>query len=183
MFKLSYYAVSASLFFLLGCNSEKVNENNAKEKAVNEEPSVVIHTKNPTNTTLDDKAIDIVKKNENFISNIKHLKKSQSVSVNNQKLQVIDLPLKKGSKIYNPLMQENGTVKGDIVIVSIDSQEIESELVLSSISQIAKDTYRVIPKIEGDLFTVYQKALSLPSVTQVELSIDYSGSVHKTESK
>lgn len=119
---------------------------------------------------------DILSVKEKFIKE-KNEKSSKTqrktVLINEQKIEVFQFPIVKGTKVYNPLLLEYGVIKGDIVIVSSHLNNIKSHLSIDEVNEIAKNTYRIKPK-STNLYDVYKKALTIPEVKHVELSIDYS---------
>ncbi len=106
-----------------------------------------------------------------------NLAKTRSITINSEKYTSEATELVKGSKVFNVLMGEWGKIKGSIVVVSpkLQQEQLSQQFSLSSIENIAQDTYRLTPTEQKSLYGLYKALLALNSIKQVELEIDFSG--------
>jgi hypothetical protein len=125
-------------------------------------------------------------KNKKFIADkeLVDKKTKKTLLINGEKFIVHGTVLEKGTKVFSPSIQQVGIVNGSIVIVTstFDANQLTAAYKLSSITEIAKNTFRLTPDDSADLYRFYQSLTNSTEIEQVELSIDYSRYPPKSES-
>lgn len=95
---------------------------------------------------------------------------TRSIHLNNEKFKLLSAEVTQGAKVYNILMKELGTIKGSIIVVTVDSA---LPLTIKG-SKIAKQTYRLYPTNKSSLYEFYKELDKDSKYSTVELEIDYS---------
>lgn len=190
MFNIQNIVVVALILFIGACSKQEATAPNQDKKTElvdeqvlkqanqqeTEQETVQENKRKDEEKNLIENSSELLSVKERFVKeqNEKSSKTQRKiVLINEQKIEVFQFPIVKGTKVYNPLLLEYGVIKGDIVIVSSHLNNIKSHLSIDEIDEIAKNTYRIKPK-STNLYDVYKKALTIPEVKHVELSIDYS---------
>ncbi len=93
---------------------------------------------------------------------------------NNAVFEINATSLKAGGKVFNKSMGEHGALTGKLVIVS---EKIPKLLIEQNfkISKIAEHTWVVKVNSDSNLYVLYKILLQLESVSNVEISVNYSG--------
>ncbi|TDF42088.1 hypothetical protein EYS14_04420 [Alteromonadaceae bacterium M269] len=101
---------------------------------------------------------------------------TKSLIINGVKMQPQELPIVKGTRIFDNSVNQYAHATGDIVVVT-DGAKLTPEILSTyTTSTIATNTYRLTPLQEdADLYNLYQTLKKQDTIKRVELSIFYEG--------
>ena len=166
---------------IIACN-QQADSNQSNNKTVIKEEQTEVQAQK-SNTFKE----EIVKNKEKFLANEVSIDKAtkKSLFINGEKLIVHGTTLKKGTNVYSPSIRQIGVVKGSIVVVTkqLTGNQLTAKYKISSITEIAKNTFQLIPEDSEDLYDFYQTLMNTELIDRVELAIDYSGIRPKAETQ
>ncbi|WP_206486466.1 hypothetical protein [Thalassotalea sp. G2M2-11] len=163
----------AMLVTVSGCNVENAN----REQISKDSQSKEMKTPSPQQSALVQDASEI-------IDRIPSDKLSKyPITINGEKYIAETAQLTKGSKVFNLLMREYGTIKGSVVVVTnaLNQTSLKQHFNLASVVEIAKHTYRLYPKDDAKVYSLYQSLVSDNVIERSELEIDFSGETSSAE--
>jgi hypothetical protein len=163
----------SSICLLLACNSEVENSQSKNKKETKAEVTTVqAHKESEIQA-------ERANKKEKFLANEVSLEKEikKTLLINNEKFIVHGETLQKGTKVFSPSIKQVGIVKGSTVIVTkkLDENQLTAAYKISSIRQLAENTFELFPNESVELYSFYLKLKSSDLIDRVELSIGYSG--------
>lgn len=155
-------AIYLLVISILGCNSQSEKDNAEVEQPPQEAAHVIspIEPNSPSERSV-----------PNVLQEVpKHL------LINGIKMQVVEYPLTKGSKLYDYKVSSIGLVRGSLVIITKNLQSVlENTAYPVTSEEIAASTYRITPKQALDVYPLYQALLLNKDISRVELEISYIG--------
>lgn len=116
----------------------------------------------------------IKKNDEKNIETKALVSNARSTSINGEKFKLFASKNIQGSKVFNVLMQQYGTLKGGIIVVVKGDILKSDSFEQFTLTKIAKNTFRLIPDKGLDLVVEYKKLSEMLKLEVVELEIDYS---------
>lgn len=176
--------LASSFCMLLACNNQTEDSKQTNNELVKEEPTLsAIEEKSNEKTDLIDK-VDLKSKNISIDKKLGDKSQKKTLLINGEKVIVHGAVFTKGTKVYSPSIQQVGIVKGSIVVVTstFDINQLTATYKVSSISEIAENTFQLTPESSEDLYRFYRSLKDSPEIKQAELSIDYSKYPPKAES-
>ena len=165
-------ASSLCLIATVGCNDTAEQKNAAVDntEAV-EEKTLDNSTEKAAALSLSNQALSNVTKNKP--KRLSDVVKNQSVSLNGTKFTLVSETLEKGAQVLNLAMNEFGRVKGSVVVVLAEGNELSSAS-FAKTAKLAKNTYRVWPIENVEFLTFYNTLAKNKTYKTVEADIDYS---------
>jgi len=175
MFK-SILFVTILTLGLCACQQDKKNNVN---KQLTQEPSII--AQNQTQKKISQKTLvkDKVTQNQKFKSKLEMIHngiaKKRVFEINNEKFTTNKGHFKKGDQIHNLNINQDGVIKGSIVVVMIENQSLLTDIAkLGQSEKIAKSTYRLTFIADQDLLAMYHRIKKMSGVKIVELEVDYT---------
>ncbi len=150
--------------FLFSCSAQEqttdraINNIRVESQEINEDKKVLL-SKNQLKDKLEKKD------------------KQRSIIINGNKHFVNSLPLLRGAKIFNPMIQQFGIVTNQIYVIK--KKNIEASLIKlpqnANLVLVTGRTYVIdLKDNKGDLLSFYDELIKLKQFDKVELQIDYS---------
>jgi len=166
--KIKQWFSVVSLLLMTSACSEATIKNDNSDQLTRVEASN--KTKEINNKS---KKIKLLKEN---ISNIRlSMAKQQIYQINNEKFATSTGLFNKGAVLHNLSINQDGVLKGSIVVVMIENKDLSTEIIKFGRSEkIAQATYRIIISGEQNLLNIYQRIKKMVGVKVAELEIDYT---------
>ncbi|MDO6445190.1 hypothetical protein Q4493_05315 [Colwellia sp. 1_MG-2023] len=161
---------------LLACNNQREDSQEVNKPIVKEEQTLSTEIEKSADKSVQNHKVNLKNKSFNADKELTDKTSKKTLLINGEKFIVHGLVLEKGTKVFSPSIQQVGIVKGSIVVVTstFDIEQLTATYKISSISEIAANTFRLIPDDSEDLYRFYLSLKNSPEIKQAELSIDYS---------
>jgi hypothetical protein len=159
-----------TVFLLSGCTFATDSDSEKKKGDISSSQ----YSKSTEKRTLQDKQ---------SLKKLKLNKLQKSFNINGSKMIASELPITKGTKIFDTDTNSYATVLGAMVVVL--SQGITIDRLNTDeykTKKIANNTYRLSPNANNaDVYQLYKQLLKNSALSQVELSLLYSSLREKEE--
>ncbi|GAA6204614.1 hypothetical protein [Thalassotalea sp. SU-HH00458] len=176
--------LAASLYLLVACNNQAEDSKETSKESIKEAQTLSTPEEKSSGENVVRDKVSLKSKNLSIDKKLVDKNQKKSLLINGEKLIVHSAVLAKGTKVYSPSIQQVGIVKGNIVVVTstFDINQLTAAYKISSITEIAENTFQLTPDDSEDLYRFYQSLQNAPEIEQVELSIDYSRYPPRAES-